>query len=299
MAGLEAWMREGSYSWLLDSSGVVRLDFGSATEALADALAYDIGRFSCAAYESLIGAVPVQGMSLGWSLVRHYYAMFYAAHALLRISGISITMLTPQTSGLLNKVGGQYLGISPQLTSGLHLIQLDQSNRRELTIKKIGGANGGSHEEMWSQFLALVVDIENQLVLRHGQSSEVQMAVSILSALRQHLCKQGKSNGAWPSTVRNNLNYKHQYGVWYPYTVTEKFVDKLSGRMSRWVPGHVDAYEIGLSTDDLPCLADACNVMAHLLTATLRDVSARAPAPRKSFVDRMPFRLLRIEKFSI
>lgn len=299
--GVEMWLQSGAYVWLPNNAGSVRLDISTTRDTLAEALASEVARFACATYESLLDALPTEegDRALSWSLVRHYYATFYAGHALLRLSGSSVTMLSPQTVSKLNKVGGQYLGMSPQLVSGLYLIQVDHSDPSKVELTKIGGGPGGSHEEMWKLFLDLVSSVEGQLILNQGQSQEALAAVRILTELRQQLCKQGKNNGAWLSTVRNNLNYRHEYGVWYPYGVTSKFAANVSKRMSRWKPGHANGYEIGKSHDDLECFVDTCNVMARLLTCALDDLAQRALKTKGSFVDRKPFKLLRLRNLCV
>jgi hypothetical protein len=301
IASVEAWLQSGAYAWLPSRPGSVWLDISATKDVLADALASEVARFSCAAYESLIDAHPGTNdcRALNWSLVRYYYATFYAGHAILRLSGCSVTMLSPQTVSIVNRIGGQYLGMSPQLVSGLHQIQIDPNDPSKVEITKVGGGTGGSHEEMWKLFLDLVNFIEGQLIANQAQSQEAQAAVVVLTELRQQLCRQGKNNGAWLSMVRNNLNYKHDYGVWYPYSVTLKFAAGVSSRMSRWAPGHAEGYEIGKSNDELACFVDTCNVMTRLLTCALGDLAQRAQKAKSSFVDRTPFRLLRLRKFSV
>ncbi len=301
VTGVESWLLAGAYSWLPSPAGVVQLDISRDTGSLANAIASEVARFSCAAYESLLDAAPGThtDRSLGWALVRSYYATFYAAHALLRISGQSVTMVSQQTAATLNTIGGQYLGVPPGITSGLHLARTDPSCRTRVLVTKIGANYGGSHEEMWKLFLALVLELEAQLILTQGQSQDALHAVQVLTELRKQLCRRGKSNGAWLSSVRNDLNYRHGHGVWYPYSVTGKAASALITRMHRWIPTAADGYEIGKVSDDLACFVDSCNVMTRLLTAALRDLSRRATKTRSSFVDRQPFKLLRLRSVAI
>lgn len=301
VAGVESWLLTGAYSWLPSPAGVVQLDISGTGDALAEAIASEVARFSCAAYESLLDAAPGAhtDRSLGWALVRYYYATFYAAHALLRISGQSITMIAPQTASKLNAIGGQYFGVSPGLTGGLHLVKRDPSSPSRVLVSKIGASSGGSHEEMWKQFLALILELEGQLILTQGQSHDALNAVQVLTELRKQLCRRGKHNGAWLSSIRNDLNYRQEHGVWYPYRLTDKAATSLIVRMQRWIPEAADGYDIGKVSDDLGCFVDSCNVMARLLTAALYDLSGRATIKRSSFVDRQPFKLLRLRSIVI
>lgn len=301
LVGVESWLASGAFTWLPSPAGEVLLDVSNDTDSLAEAIASEVSRFSCATYESLLDAQPGlhADRALGWALVRYYYATFYAAHALLRISGQSVTMISPQTASKLNVIGGQYFGISPGVTSGLHLIRVDPQNRSRVSIRKIGGGGGGSHEEMWRQFLDLVVELEGQLILTQGQSQDALQAVQTLTELRKQLCRRGKNNGSWLSSVRNDLNYRHEHGVWYPYKVTSKVATSLATRMQRWLPDAVDGYEIGKVSDELGCFIDSCNVMTRLLTAALSDLSVRSMKTRYSFVDRQPFKLLRLRNVAV
>jgi len=301
LVGVDSWLMTGAYSWIPSPAGVVLLDVSTNTDSLADAIASEVSRFSCAAYESLLDAEPGihADRALGWALVRYYYATFYAAHALLRISGQSVTMLSPQTASRLNVIGGQYFGMSPGITTGLHLVRIDPHNRSRVSIRKIGGSSGGSHEEMWKLFLGLVVELEGQLILTQGQSQDALLAVQTLTDLRKQLCRRGKNNGSWLSSVRNDLNYRHEHGVWYPYKLTSKAATSLIARMQRWLPSAADGYEIGKVSDDLECFVDSCNVMTRLLTAALFDLSSRATKTRYSFVDRQPFKLLRLRNVAV
>ena len=152
---------------------------------------------------------------------------------------------------------------------------------------------------MWKLFLQLVLDIESQLILTQGRSQDALDAVDVLTELRKQLCRRGKNNGAWLSSVRNDLNYRQGHGVWYPYKVTEKAATNLVSRMRRWDPNAADGFDIGKVKDDLGCFVDSCNVLTRLLTASLSDLSGRAVKSRSSFVDRKPFKLLRLRNIAI
>ena len=98
---------------------------------------------------------------------------------------------------------------------------MDPSSRSRVLISKNGSGNGGSHEEMWKLFLALVVDLEGQLILTQGQSQDALTAVEVLTELRKQLCRRGRNNGAWLSSIRNDLNYRHEHALWYAHSSHE------------------------------------------------------------------------------
>lgn len=293
-----AWLATGTYGWLPSAQGGGCLDLRGSVTDFTSALASEIARFSCAAYESLLDAGPPGSAtrSLGWPLVRHYYATFYSAHALLRIASTSLTYLSASVVTDLNKVAGQYLGVSPQLVSGLYLVGVDSLNRNQVNLKPVSSGKGGSHEDMWSYFLKFLADIENSILLSQGQIPSALQAVQVFTSLRTNLCSQGKNNGAWPSSVRNAVNYRHDYGVWYPYTRSAREAEDLAKRMKNWSQLDSPCVLSGAATDDLSKFIDTCNVVNQLMTHALKDVAKRATTSGKSFVDRYPFKLLRLRQ---
>lgn len=293
-ASVAEWLSTGTYGWLPPVGPRSRLDITGVSMAYSEALASEISRFSCAAYESLLDAVNKESptRSLGWPLVRHYYATFYCAHALLRINGISLTYLSADIANKLNKIGGQYLGISPQLSGGLYLIQRDSVHPQTLLLEKLGNG-GGSHEDMWKRFLVFLTDTENAIISSQGTVPAAMNAVRVSTELRAHLCRHGRNDGAWPSSVRNAINYRQDFGVWYPYERSAAAASALTKRMGRWIPADPLAFDIGQGGDDLACFVDLCKVVAQILTAALKDISARSPRASRSFVDLHAFKLLR------
>lgn len=298
---VESWLTTGTYSWVSASPGSFTLDLRGGSADLTDSLASEISRFSCAAYESLLDSSPPEDAvrSLGWSLVRHYYASFYCAHALMRIAGSSLNHLSGETTSLLNRIGSQYLGASPQIFSGLYQIERTSQNNDIITFRKVSSGNGGSHEDMWSLFLSLLLEVETLVIRSQGQTPGALEAVRISSELRKVLCTNGRANGGWASSVRNAINYRHDYGIWYPYQKRQNTCTELSTRMNRWRPDDPRGLEIGSSTDDLEKFSDICNVISRLLTASLKDIAHRSPKAGKNFVDRYPFKLLRIRSCEV
>lgn len=299
-ASVAEWLSKGAYDWLAPIGTVFRLDITRVSIDFSEALASEISRFSCAAYESLLDAIfdasPIR--ALGWPLIRHYYATFYCSHALLRINGISLTYISVEIANKLNKIGGQYLGFLPQLTGGLYRIERDKVHRQTLLLEKIS-SGGGSHEDMWKRFLAFLIDTENAIISSLGSLPAALEAVRVSTQLRAHLCRSGKNDGAWPSSIRNAINYRQDFDVWYPYKRSEAAALKLSNRMNHWRPSDPLAFDIGQGRDDLSCFADLCKVVAQILTASLQDISARSPRAGQCFVDQHPFKLLRQRQIAV
>jgi hypothetical protein len=291
---VEEWLLKGTYTWISSMPGCVELTLPVGQSGLTEALVSEISRFSCAAYESFLDAAPSgpSPKALGWQIVRHYYAAFYSAHALLRIAGVSLFFLSSDSANTLNRIGGQYLGMSPQLGKGLYSVRRDNAHQQTIRLEKLS-PGGGSHEDMWKKMLLLLVEVEASIILMQGQIPAAMSAIGISTLLRAKLCQQGKANGAWPSSIRNTVNYRHDLSVWYPYGQRRTFYDAITLRMSRWKPNDPQGFDISQNGGDLISFAEICNVFSHILTAALRDISSRAPKMQTCFVDRVAFKLLR------
>jgi hypothetical protein len=290
---IEDWLIRGAYVWKTSTAAKICLTISPGRDAMTDAIASEVSRLSCASYESLLDASPPAGRdrALGWQLIRHYYSAFFAAHALLRIGGNSLNFFSGDIAAKLNKLGGQYLGVSPGITRGLYWIRRNVLDPTEVTMERLS-AGGGTHEDMWSILLEFLKEIEISIISNMGQHPATLAAVDISSKLRVQLCNQGRNNGAWPSLMRNSINYKHEYGVWYPYE-SSKVLHRTAAILPRWMPSDLRGFDFSSKPDELVALAEICNVLSHMLTATLKDISNRSPRARSCFVDRGPFKLLK------
>lgn len=183
---------------------------------LRAALANDCNRMSMAAVESICG-VEVDLLfpkSSAWAAIRSYYASFFAAHALLRIYGCAYSQLEPEHIRKILEMANA-LGINSNIRSGLYSIQIDKT----FTTLKFEKQND-SHKDMWRGFLALI----NQLLLKIDETSSIGIhkinAMDLLEEARKCVTKNGsRVVGNWLSELRNQVNYQHLYGAWFPYDV--------------------------------------------------------------------------------
>lgn len=300
--GVDAWLANGGYICVAYNPGqpadngmasvreVMTLNVASP-EGLSHAFASEISRFSCAAYESLLDAEPpaAASKSLGWAVVRHYYASFYCAHALLRISGSALTYISPATAQKINRIAGAYLGILPSLKAGIHVVRFDRDNNQQVTVTRLSAGSGGSHEDMWTVFLEFTKEAEAEIIRSLGRDSEgPNGAAQILEDVRR--CFRG---AGWASGLRNGVNYRQEHGVWFPWARRERDAVALSDRMRLWKPTAVSGLHLSATEDELIQLADVCNVLVHLMTAVLKDIVKRSRCRNGCFVDRLPFRYLK------
>ncbi|CRM58939.1 hypothetical protein [Pseudomonas sp. 28 E 9] len=296
---VEDWLLRGNYTWQASAPKFITLGHSNKQTGFTEALASETSRFSCAAYESLLDAEPSEtsSKSLGWQCIRHYYATFYIAHALLRITGSSLTYVSTTTASTMNKIGGQYLGVSPQMASGLYRLKRDDSDQNLILLQQMS-SGGGSHQDMWRVFLQLMIEIEDSILKSLGPIPSAMHAISVSEGIRRALCRQGHNDGGWTSTVRNAINYRQEYGLWYPYTKKSPYYLQASSRLRRWKPSDPRGFDLQHTGNEVDGLADICAFLSHLLISILKDISARAPDSRACFVDRGAFKFLRQHSIS-
>lgn len=296
--GIVDWLDRGVYGWSQNPSGILPLlDVSTTSDDLSQAFAAEIGRFSSAAYESLLYSAPPlnESKSLAWSLIRYYYAAFYSAHALHRIVGQALTYIPKVSVDRLNAVSGQYFGVAPKFSSGLYFLKRCSSLGNQFELELISGG-GGSHEDMWERFLKLLKILEDSIILNQGQLSASADALDVIKNLRIGLCFGGKNNGSWLSVIRNSINYKHDHGLWYPYSLSKEDSRKLVEKMGQWKSTSQNDFMGRLGSHSLHNFVDLVNMLARILLISLRDISKRSIGTVRNFVDLQPLRLLKTQK---
>jgi hypothetical protein len=75
-------------------------------------------------------------------------------------------------------------------------------------------SGGGSHDEFWRYFCRYLSLFGNELLA--ANSPLAQLAVARLSEIQQLIMAPG-GKGVWVSFMRNEINYQHKFGVWFPF----------------------------------------------------------------------------------
>lgn len=187
------------------------------SKGLSAALGNDCNRMSMAAIESICGvkADLIFPNSSAWATIRSYYASFFAAHALLKVFGYSYSQLE---IGHTNKIfemarATNVQGGHSNIQSGFYSIHIDKLFKT-LTFEK----KQDSHKGMWKGFLTLI----NQLYVDIDSTSALGVhklnAMEFLEETRRCVTKNGtRYVGNWLSELRNQVNYQHLHGTWFPY----------------------------------------------------------------------------------
>lgn len=241
--------------------------------------AYDINRFGCAAIESMneIHYKPLFTKAHSWKCIKVYYASYYAAHALLRLHGISCTNFEKENLNQIEKVAdlwGMQNGLS--IEKGYYQCNLNSLTKEILCTKIAVSGNKGSHEQLWSVFLKHLDYVITE-ISSLPPTVERQGILTKLADLKNILSAYGSNGGNWLSKVRNEIHYKHKNGLWYPYKEAEKYFNKIEAMIKNWeeIPDQIDL----ASNYDKPILRflDACVFIVSLYLNSAKDMANKCP----------------------
>jgi hypothetical protein len=188
----------------------------------SEACIRDSVKLSIAAFESAAGSDHAirEDRSCAWHYIKYYYAAYFAANALMRLSGRSCINLSALDCASINEwasangVGGTVE--SKRLVAGLFVLQLDSSKTPTFALRQASG-KGGVHIQFWTGFSGFLVALRQDLARSPAPTIEKEAAAADLTLLEGELQRGGLSQGSWLSEMRNAVNYRFEYGAWFPY----------------------------------------------------------------------------------
>lgn len=236
---------------------------GANTE-FARCIAHDIGRMASASFESAFGMMGSKEIpnSSAWTLIRAYYAAYYAANAISRLFGNFVAYLDGEQITALNKVI-KFSGNNQNILGGGVYQFIVNSDFSEFTIQKL---KNGSHEETWKVFGNLLERLSIDLLTKteFSSSATVQNASvvldEIINVLKTQPCGEGFN---WLSRMRNEINYQHLYGTWHPHEKSKNFYEGIQQKLSQWrsVPNLSvmdDKYKLVKFSATCACIISIC-----------------------------------------
>jgi hypothetical protein len=234
--------------------------------------AHEADRFATAAFETLLTGSKSEAYprSTGWLLIKTYYAAFFALHSLMRLHGWACTRLSSENLRSINKEISQFFPGNRLFDAGLYLIKYENGGR-QLRCLTLNSSLGGTHEVLWSLLRAFFDEIT--IVVLSNQNQDGQKLAMMLGDFLKSLDPFGGPK--WFSTVRNRLNYAHEYGAWFPYVKSTCDYDRLQSVLSAWntSPDEVIAAR---GEDELIRFASACSFLLSLCSTTVRDLTYRS-----------------------
>lgn len=202
---------------------------------LTHIIACDSRRLSMSCIQSATSAWEAsdEKMALPWSLIRLYYAAFYAAHVVSRLVGEACCWFDSahisRVDNIYRAVSGVSLPARPD--AGSYRCVAD-STGRILQCARVSSAGRGAHEALWSVFDAALVGVSAKALRSSLTTRDAQSVVAKLDEFRSMSTRHKSSS--WLSRTRNELQYRLEHGAWYPCEFTKRERELLQKVAESW-----------------------------------------------------------------
>lgn len=291
---VKGWVANQKY---LVDSGMTSTCFILSThdsDGLRMALANDCNRMAMAAIESISGVKEdvTFPKSSSWATIRSYYSSFFAAHALLRIFGYSYSQLEIAYTNKILEVA-KTLGVDGginKIESGLYRIVIDKSFTT-LRFEK----QKDSHKDMWKGFLGLIDELDTNISKTTAITVQKTKAHDLLMEVKKCVTKNGsRPVGNWLSELRNQVNYQHSHGAWFPYEIEVMDRRVIQAVTTSW-QNSSDTFDVLNKRKELNKFFESTALMLSFFREMLCFCSEKAQG-KKSVFENGALRLLRTIK---
>ncbi|MEZ9871824.1 hypothetical protein [Vibrio sp. 10N.261.51.C6] len=235
--------------------------------------AFDINRMATSSFESIHGIEPNQSFpkSVGWLIVRLYYSAYYAAQAVLRLFGISCSQFDQQESRVISEIAKVW-GYLPDksVSKGYYCCVLDWDSQ-EISCKKLDNSHADVWFTLYEYLEQIATSVNDDDAFINEEKKEV---IEYIYELRYGLsCRNTKSNGNFLSMVRNQVNYQHSMGAWYPYNGRVAEHSSLFGVVDNWKKEFsIDNLVNAKPENDLLLFAETCSSIVSLCFSLTKDL---------------------------
>ena len=277
--GLAAWIAEEEFQIYVPlTRDTATVSFVDASP-IVNAYAGDCGRMAAAAIESAVDVEPSTRLprSTAWFIIRAYYSAFFAAHAVLRMFGVSLTQLEGAHAAAITDIADIFgMANGAVLAGGFYVCKCD-AHAKTLSVVKALTADR-SHGAVWRALHDVLGDIADSILASSTPAAPAQQVAAKLTEVRTALSYDARvSKGSWLSEVRNRTNYRHDYGTWYPYVDRMQYYDRLYDLFAQW---RDDPMKISLWSQpgrDLQRFAEASAFIVALCRVMSEDMAKRCP----------------------
>ncbi len=257
---------------------------------IVDALAGESSRLACAAFQSFADTWEQlnDANAAPWGLVKTYYSAFYAGHALLRIFGSGCTYLHGLRLQLVKQVLQAY-GVADLPKKGLYKVSATQRDR-VLVVTAVPCE--GTHDGFWKVLYATMREATDS-ILTAGvlPTTDAQQVWGTLDSWIA-LCTQNGGHLAWPSELRNVLQYRQERDVWFPSALRAGDRRVLSGIAERW-KSLPESINIQPNAGELGRFVSVCTFLVALCYAVIERIAGRCSFHGKSYLETGPLRYVR------
>lgn len=169
---------------------------------------------------------------MAWTYIRLYYSAFFAAHSILRCFGEAPVFLEV---GHVNAIAKNATRYGYQLATGPSRGFYRLSVSEDAKFAKLSKLHD-SHKDTWKCFIELLDRISDETANKAvALDATKREFISVLTSLRDALTDGGKfGRGEFLVEFRHRVNYRHEYGAWYPYKDSAVRFNDVSTSYMRW-----------------------------------------------------------------
>lgn len=279
--GLAQWLSEGEYYYISSpisqNQFILDLSGKGFTENMLFSFAYDCNRMASAAFETMYSIEKITKLptSTAWLIIKLYYAAFYSGHAIIRMLGISCSQLGKQPANKIYEIAklfGKDNGIN---ISSSYYSCIYNKSKQELSFDNIK-VKGGVHESFWKIFYDRIQELGNSVLASPIIGSQSHDVSTKLKKLCKILSYGGQNGGNWLSSIRNQVNYRHELDTWFPHRKqSQQSVEKMFNECSMWLNDPMDINLAIQSSKPINLFINACNFIVALCRVLIQDMSQR------------------------
>lgn len=215
VGGIKSFLETATYQIVFLPSALSEIELSNFNNAeLIRYISYDFERFSLSSLETFSTYILENREKnlVGWPLLKLYYSAFFAAHAIMRSQGAGVVNFDADDLRQINRLIKIHDESQSGLAAGTYVYDIKRTLRPTLVLKPMP-EKGGVHEAFWKYFVVYLEGAAEAAAAKR-QPDAVQFvagAKELADAI-----KVGSRSSVWLSAVRNEINYQHKHGVWFP-----------------------------------------------------------------------------------
>lgn len=193
----------------------------------------------------------------------------------MRLLGYSLTHLDGATISAVRSVADIYGNLNGiNIENGYYLITYANNTNTLNCTKQNVNLSGGSHVTLWKLFGEKIKELKLEM-LNMNTTTEIQNISVKLDELIENLDYVGSNNHSWLSRMRNDLNYKHKYGVWHPYGIPNTKLESLKRNIGLWKSNIMNIDLKNHIGNELARFSNTCQFIVGLENVICKDMHYR------------------------
>lgn len=290
--GVRQWLVDGQWTFSEKLRKNKARLVPNVFDEYAQASLVDAISLSIAASESAYSfSTPRRGgddRGCAWRLISVYYAAFFSANALMRLCGYACTNINVIECAAVNEMalltGFRGSSDSQKLTQGIYFVRPLAADGSIISVDILNGP-GGLHIQFWVGFKRFLDDLKSSISASGRLRQEKQAAQAEINALIDGLSHGSAANGSWLSEIRNAVNYRFDFGSWFPYEGSGAGMGEISGILEDAVRN--DRVALPERATAVPEIVRAAHLSAALLKwlqDSLRVIEATSAGRKRTLV---------------